>query len=132
MLEGGDNYGINIDRLMYDSEKDEFIAIEFQKCEEKQGEKGVTPHTSHPMRYWKRCWRKYESIWRVVKKLGATFFVINYAEKNTKYQQEVRVLKVINVTETGMKAESFTMTRQQFKARFQALNRRCGKRDGDT
>jgi len=127
MLKGQNNYGINLDRLMYLKSENKFIIFEFQKCEERQSERGITPHTSHPINYWNRCWRKYESIWRVIQKLEAKFYVINYAETGTKHEKEIRVILVEGVSEAGMIFKTREWTRCEFSVWFQTLNDRCGK-----
>jgi len=125
MLSGQDNYGINLDRIMYLKDENQFIVFEFQKCEEKQSENGVTPHTSHPKRYWWKCYRKYLCIWKIVEALKAKFYVINYAESGTKHANEVKVIIVENITESGMTSTESCVTRDEFRERFQKLNMRC-------
>lgn len=126
VLDGQDNFGINIDRLMYDKVAGRFVAMEFQLCKEEQGERGVTPHTSHPNRYWERCKRKYFAIWRAVRKLEAKFWVVNYAEAGTTYANEVRLMEVIEVSGSGIQTNDWCVDRRTFQHWLQQYNRRCG------
>lgn len=122
MLSGADNYAINLDRLMFDETLQQYIIFEFQKCDENQK---VDPWTSHPKRYWHLCWRKYQRLKQVIDRLGAVFYVINYAEKGTTHQGKVLVIKVSTIDRDGIKGEAKEMSRSKFKKWFTMKNNNC-------
>lgn len=123
------NYAINLDRIMWDGAK--FYIFEFQKCSLEAQEKGITPHNSHPHRYWDRCRRKYLAIWRMVQTVGAAFYVVNYSEKGTPCEDQVRWMRVDSMDETGFtKQEDRLLTREEFAKWFRNLNEHCGNMRG--
>jgi len=59
MLDGDSTAGINFDRLQHHPERG-YIIFEYLLCEERQPR--VTPHTSHPKRYWNKNRQKFISL----------------------------------------------------------------------
>lgn len=119
-LDGDPTYAINLDRIVYDKSKDTFYLFEYQKCEPTQF---VTPWTSHPNRYWEKCRPKYLSIWRLVKKLNARLYVVNYADEGTPHADEVRVIEVKELNAEGIKeCVNSQMTFRSFSEWFRRMN----------
>lgn len=113
---------INFDRLQRHPTKG-YIIFEFLLCEEEQH---VTPYTSHPRRYWYKNSRKFISLWNVAKDLKATLYLVNYAKKGTKSEDEILLIEVLDVDDQGIKKENLTrMTRKQFSDFFRSLNKEC-------
>jgi hypothetical protein len=122
MLAGDMTAGINFDRLQKHPIHG-YMIFEYQKCEPTQI---VTPHTSHPNRYWHKCRRKYKRIWEVACILGAKLFVVNYAERGTIHENLVRLLLVEEVDEQGIKTKfEKCMTRNEFSRWFRKYNQEC-------
>lgn len=122
MLAGDVTAGINFDRLQKHPQHG-YIIFEFLLCEEKQV---VTPHTSHPRKYWHLNARKFISLWRVAKDLKAKLYLVNYAKKETKHEDEILLIEVLDVDESGIKKENVTrMNRAQFSDYFRRLNGEC-------
>jgi len=120
----GDNVtaAVNFDRLQKDPEKG-YIIFEFLKCEEKQT---VTPYSSHPNRYWNKNASKFLSLWRAKQDFGATLYLVNYAEANTKYEDQVLLIEVIDMDENGITKENITRhTMESFSTWFTNVNNRC-------
>lgn len=122
-LLGGDcTAAINFDRLQNHPQLG-YIIIEYLLCEEKQT---VTPYTSHPNKYWNKNPSKFLSLWRVKLHLKATLYLVNYAKKGTKSEDEVLLIEVLDMDETGIKAEKLTkFTRAGFAEWFREMNRQC-------
>jgi len=125
ILDGDPTCAINFDRLQKHPEKG-YIIFEYLLCEEHQH---VSPHSSHPNRYWHKNSRKFISLFQVSKDLPAILFLVNYAKKGTKYEDEVKVIKVLNVDiEKGIIEERvWDMTRDNFKKWFRETNSQCCK-----
>lgn len=128
MLKGDKTCGINFDRIQWDKQEKRYVIIEFLLCEEEQASKGITPYTSHPNRYFYRNAQKFISLWKLAKRLNAKLYLVNYAKKGTKYQDEVLLMEVINIDEndksTPVKTRDIRMTREEFSKWFRALNKR--------
>lgn len=125
-LGGGSNFAVNFDRLAFDHLSGRFIVIEFQKVDQWQAGSGITPHTSHPVKYWDRCWRKYIALWRAVQKLEADFYVINYSEKGSPFEDQIRVMQIFSLNSDGIKKWSdWKCTRTEFAEFFREMNLRC-------
>ena len=123
ILEGDPTCAINFDRLQKHSTKG-YIIFEYLLCEEHQF---VTPHTSHPNRYWHKNSQKFISLFQVAKDLPATLFLVNYAKKGTKHEDLVKVIKVLEIENSkGITKEvNWDMTREKFKMWFRQLNKEC-------
>ena len=128
MLDGEPTYAINFDRVQWDSKFEQYIIIEFLLCEESQT---VTPHTSHPNRYFKKNKKKFISLWEISLELNARLYLVNYAKKGSKNEDEVLFMIVQNVDENNLynpvSTENYPMTRQEFAKRFREINRRGNK-----
>lgn len=128
-LSGANTYGFDVDSIYYFETENLWVVIEFLKCDAKR----VKPSTSHPSRYWKKNWRKFASLWRLVKKLGAEFYLVNYetqdhANSQDRQEREFYVIKVLDMdpSENGgiTREEQSKLTFAEFKAWFQTLNAR--------
>ena len=122
MLSGDETAAINFDRLQKHPTKG-YIIFELLLCEELQK---VTPYTSHPGRYWHKNSRKFIALWNVAKDLKATLYLVNYAKRGTKSEDEILLIEILGLDESGIKKEKLTkMTRQKFSDFFRNLNREC-------
>ncbi|MBT3940908.1 hypothetical protein HOF46_02655 [Candidatus Woesearchaeota archaeon] len=122
MLDGDSTAGINFDRLQKHPISG-YIIFEYLLCDEKQF---VSPHTSHPKRYWYKNKRKFISLWNVAKDLNATLYLVNYAKKGTMHEDKVLLIEVKALDETGIQKEIVKkMTRDEFKKFFRELNKIC-------
>lgn len=123
MLQGDVTYAINFDRVQKHPQRG-YIIFEYLRCHESQS---VTPHTSHPNRYFFKNKFKFISLFQIAKDLGATLYLVNYAKKGTKHENLIKLMKVISVDETNLTSpvttEEANMTRQQFSEWFRKLNR---------
>jgi len=124
ILKGDATFAINFDRLQYHPQKG-YIIFEFLLCDEKQ--QSVSPHTSHPSKYWHKNSQKFISLFQVSKALNAILYLVNYAKAGTKYEDEIRIIEVFEVDETGITQEkTYETTREKFSASFRKLNIECG------
>ncbi len=115
---------VNFDRLQKDPING-YIIFEFLKCEENQT---VTPYSSHPNRYWYKNASKFLSLWRAKQDFNATLYLVNYAENNTKYADQVLVIEVEDMDENGITKEIQTKhSMKSFSEWFVELNNRCLK-----
>lgn len=113
---------VNFDRLQKDPQNG-YIIFEFLKCEEGQT---VTPYTSHPNRYWDKNASKFLSLWRAKQDFNATLYLVNYAEENTTYADQILLIEVIDMDENGITQEIKTKhTMTSFSKWFIELNNRC-------
>ena len=108
--------GINIDTLFFHNKK--FRIVELLLCGEGQF---VTPHTSHPNRYWTKNRRKFLMLWGLARACEGELWLLNYARAGTAHEDKVRLIKVLGVDkERGITREkSFCLTRAEFKGLFQ-------------
>ena len=122
MLAGDPTAAINFDRLQRHPTHG-YIIFEYLLCEEAQH---VTPYTSHPKRYWNKNKQKFLALWRVAKDLCAHLFLVNYAKRGTRHADEVLLIHVHDMDETGIQDETITkFTRASFSKFFRDLNREC-------
>jgi len=131
MLSNDETYAINFDRIQWDNQAGCYIVVEYLLCEEEQYEKhGATPYTSHPNRYFKQNKMKFVSLWELSQKLGGKLYLVNYAKKGTKFEDEVLLMEVQYVNEAEIpkvKTNDTKLTRSGFSTWFRDLNSR-GKR----
>ena len=65
-------------------------------------------------------------MWRVAIELNATLYLVNYAKRGTKSENEILLIKVKEMDENGIKNEDVSkMTREEFKSFFRKLNKEC-------
>lgn len=125
MLQGDATYAINFDRVQKHPQRG-YIIFEYLRCHESQS---VTPHTSHPNRYFFKNKFKFISLFQIAKDLGATLYLVNYAKKGTKHENLIKLMKVISIDETNrtspVTTEEFNINRQQFSEWFRKLNKEC-------
>ncbi|MGN1414350.1 MAG: hypothetical protein ACI4WY_08920 [Anaerovoracaceae bacterium] len=126
MLNGDVTAAVNFDRLMKHP-REGFIIMEYLLCEEDQMEKhNTTPYTSHPNKYWNKNKRKFLSLWRAALDLHGSLYLVNYAKKGTKFEDQILCIKVKGMNEYGIfEQETKKYTRASFQAWFRALNREC-------
>ncbi len=126
LLQGDPTFAINFDRLQYDPTEGRYIIFEFLLCEEKQAERGITPFSSHPRRYWHKNKRKFLSLWKAAQKLEARLFLVNYAKKDSPYADEILVIEVLEMDEKGISREKVgKINRAKFSQWFREMNKRC-------
>jgi hypothetical protein len=126
ILEGQPTFSINFDRLQHDNVDNRYVIFELLLCEEEQGERGVTPYTSHPRRYWHKNKEKFLAIWRVARDLKARVFFVNYAKAGTKYADQVLLIEAYDMDDTGITREQLTrFDRASFGKWFREQNGRC-------
>ena len=122
LLDGDPTAGINFDRLQRHPQKG-YIIFEWLLCEESQT---VTPFSSHPKRYWNKNKTKFISLWRVARDLNATLYLVNYAKAGTKAADEVLLIKVLDLNDSGIQKEEIRkFTRADFQTWFRKLNQEC-------
>jgi len=120
----GDNVtaAVNFDRLQKHPQLG-YIIFEYLLCEEDQV---VTPYSSHPCRYWKRNKNKFLSLWRAALDFGAKLYLVNYAKKGTKAENEILLIEVLDMDENGITEENVVQfTRESFAEWFVQLNKEC-------
>jgi len=129
ILQGDPTYAINFDRIQWDSKYNQYVIVEFLLCEEAQS---VTPYTSHPNRYFLKNKQKFISLWEISQQFNARLYLVNYAKKGTKHEDEVLFMLVKDVNEKNISnfvtTEDYKMTRTQFSQRFRAMNKRGEKK----
>lgn len=122
MLSDDITAAINFDRIQYSS-KDGYIIFEYLLCEDEQN---VTPYSSHPKKYWNKNKMKFIRLWQVSKDLNATLYLVNYAKKGTKAENEILLIHVLDMNDSGIQKEEITrFTRSEFQAFFRTLNKQC-------
>ena len=122
MLRGNMTAGINFDRIQKHPTKG-YIIFEYLLCEETQR---VTPYTSHPGKYWHLNSKKFISLWEVAKALHATLYLVNYAKSGTKSEDEILLIKVIDLDHSGIQEEKIIkFNRRGFSDFFIKLNNEC-------
>ena len=89
---------INFDRLQKYPTRG-CVIFEFLLCEEAQS---VNSHTSHPRRYWNKNSQKFISLYSVSQDLDAELFLVNYAKKGTKHEDKIKVIKVLDLDNSGI------------------------------
>ena len=124
-LKGNPTSGINFDRIQYDYINENYVIIEYLLCDEKQFSRGVTPFTSHPNRYFFKNSMKFISLWKITQELNASLYLVNYSKKDTKFENEVLVMKVLNVDKNKKEpvlSENIKMNRLEFSNWLIKLN----------
>ena len=124
-LQGNPTSAINFDRIQYDYVNKNYVIIEYLLCDEKQFSRGITPFTSHPNRYFFKNSMKFISLWKIAQELNALLYLVNYSKKDTEYEDEVLVMKVLSVDETKKEpvlSENVKMNRLEFSNWFIKLN----------
>lgn len=126
MLAGDVTAAVNFDRFMRHPQQG-FIIMEYLLCEEDQMKKhNTTPYTSHPNRYWDKNKRKFLSLWRAALDLRGTLYLVNYAKKDTEFEDQILLIKVKSMGENGIyKDECTEFTRDDFQKWFRNLNKEC-------
>jgi hypothetical protein len=126
MLKGDPTYGINFDRIQWHTAANRYVIVEYLLCDEKQFERGVTPYTSHPNRYFEKNSMKFLSLWRLARKLDAVLYLVNYSKKGTKYENEVMIMEVEYIDpklDPIVKTKDYKLTREQYSDWFRELNK---------
>jgi hypothetical protein len=122
MLQGSPTAGINFDRVQKHPVEG-YIIFEYLLCEEIQY---VTPYSSHPRKYWHLNSKKFTSLWNIANDLNAKLYLVNYAKKGTKHEDEVLLIEVISLDSSGIKEEKVTkLNRVSFSKFFRKLNNEC-------
>ncbi|MEW5941854.1 MAG: hypothetical protein AB1750_19495 [Chloroflexota bacterium] len=127
MLAGDVTYGINLDRIQWDNKYNCYVIIEYLLCDESQFDRGVTPFTSHPNRYFHKNAQKFISLWELAKTLQAKLLLVNYSKKGTKHENEVLLMRVDNVDANQsepVKTTDKKLTRAEYSAWFRQMNKR--------
>lgn len=127
MLQGDPTYGINFDRVQWDSEEERYVIVEFLLCAERQFRRGITPYTSHPNRYFQKNAQKFISLWRLAQQLDAKLYLVNYSKSETKFENQVLLMEVLNVNEhkrPPVQTKDKRFTRNGFSKWFRELNSR--------
>lgn len=119
MLGENSTAAINFDRIQKHPTEG-YIIFEYLLCDEKQV---VSPYTSHPRKYWNKNSSKFISLFTVANNLNAKLYLVNYAKKGTRNENEILLIKVKNMDETGITNEEVRRyTRDEFKDWFSKLN----------
>lgn len=124
MLRGDPTFGINFDRVQWDSEYNGYVIIELLLTDERQV---VTPFSSHPNRYFHKNSRKFISLWEIAQNLGAKLYLVNYAKKGTTHEDEVLLMEVKNVDkekQPHVETINTRFKRGEFSDWFRSLNNR--------
>ncbi len=131
MLAGDPTYGINFDRVQWDRGTNMYCIIEYLLTDERQFERGVTPFSSHPNRYYRGNKMKFISLWELSCELNATLYLVNYSKKGTEFADQVKVMKVTDLDDNDgtdpVKTEDQLLTRAQFSDWLRILNSRGQK-----
>ena len=121
MLNGDFGYGINFDTIRKHNEKG-YIIFEFLLCEFTQK---VTPHTSHPNRYWHKNKLKFMRLFELSVQIPATLYLVNYAKLRTPHEDKVLVIKILELCEINgiTKQQKREFTRKEFSDWFRQINK---------
>lgn len=103
---GDPSYANNFDRIQFDNIQNRWIIFEYSKCDPEQFERGITPWTSHPDRYWHKCANKFRLLWRLVQELNAIFYIVNYTDPDNQFGHQIRLIRVENVIADGIADEN--------------------------
>ena len=125
-LKGDVTFGINFDRIQTNSETGKYMILEYLLCDERQFKNNVTPFTSHPNRYFHLNKQKFIKLWDFTKKLNADLFLINYSKKNTQYENEILLMKVIDIQdkiENPVSTKNTKMSREEFSLWLRKVNK---------
>ena len=122
VLKDNPTAAINFDRLQKTPDG-QYIIFELLKCDEGQF---VSPYTSHPSRYWNKNARKFLSLWRASQDFHAKLYLVNYADVNTKYSDQVLLIEVQDMDENGITSQKITKhTIDTFSEWFVKTNNFC-------
>jgi hypothetical protein len=127
MLKGDPTYGINFDRVQWDSELEGYVIVEFLLCDERQFSHDITPYTSHPKRYFKKNAQKFISLSTLAERLGAKLYLVNYSKTGTAHQDKVLLMEVLGVDPSSppyVRTRDTRHTRESFSTWFRQLNSR--------
>lgn len=126
MLDNNETAAINFDRIQKHPQ-DGYIIFEYLLCEEEQSKThSTTPYSSHPNKYWFKNKKKFIRLWELSQVLEAKLYLVNYAKKGTKYEDEILLIEVLDMTEEKITEENQTkMNRTEFKKFFRTLNTEC-------
>ena len=127
MLKGDPTFAVNFDRIQWDSKNKRYVIVEYLLCDESQFSKGITPHTSHPNRYFHKNSRKFISLWQIAKDLHAILYLVNYSKKGTQFENQALLMKVEDVNaelQNPVRTTDVKMTRGQYSTWFRDLNQR--------
>jgi len=127
MLNGDSTYGINFDRIQWNKDENKFVIFEWLLCDEKQPK--VTPYSSHPNKYWFKNKHKFLGLWKITQQINGILFLVNYSKKGTKNENEILLMKVLNVTENDtsnnfVQTENHQTTRDKFSKWFRQYNQK--------
>lgn len=125
MLAGDPTAAINFDRLQKNVITGQYIIFEYLLCEEWQESRKITPYTSHPNKYMHKNRMKFIKLWDAACKLEAELYLVNYAKKGTHHENEVLLMKVLNVTNDRVETEDVRYTRESFSKWFREMNKMC-------
>ena len=68
---------------------------------------------------------KFISLWKIAQELNALLYLVNYSKKDTEYEDEVLVMKILSVDETKKEpvlSENVKMNRLEFSNWLIKLN----------
>lgn len=123
LLDGDTTAAVNFDRIQQ-LPNGKYIIFEYLRCKETQPR--VTPYTSHPNKYWEKDKRKFLFLWQIAQDLGATLYLVNYAAKGERNDDQVLLIKVKAMDDTGILDESKTkFKRNAFQKWFRIVNQAC-------
>lgn len=122
LLGGDSTAAINFDRLQRHPQLG-YIIIEYLLCEDSQK---VTPYSSHPNKYWYKNAAKFLALWKAKMDFNATLYLVNYAKKGTRAENEILLIEVLDIDEYGITNERvIKYTRKHFGEWFRKLNKEC-------
>lgn len=122
LLDSDSTAAINFDRLQKHPRLG-YVIIEYLLCEEEQT---VTPYTSHPNRYWNKNASKFLALWRAKLDFHAVLYLVNYAKKGTRAEDEVLLIEVLDMDERGIQSDTRKQySRAEFAKWFRKLNQEC-------
>ena len=127
MLNGDPTYAINFDRVQWDNKYQRYVIVEYLLCEAAQFDKGITPFTSHPNRYFHKNAQKFLSLWQIAQDLKAVVFLVNYAKKGTAFEDQILLMKVKGIDPANklpVKTIDKKLTRAGFSDWLRQLNKR--------
>jgi len=70
--------------------------------------------------------KKFRRLWEIATNLKATLYLVNYAKKGTTHEDEILLIKVIEMDDSGiLREEKRQFTRKDFSEWFRNLNKEC-------
>lgn len=115
LLRGDVTYGTNMDCIFYSEKHQRHICMEFLLCEEQQR---VTPHTSHPNRYWNKNKQKFMSIYSIQEYFKIPLLLVNYAKEGTRHAEEILVMQIEGIDKNDVNpllTKNYPTTREKFQ-----------------